>query len=220
MRRVWRTAAGVAVGVGLLVGCGSATEPARSAAAPTVSTAPATAPATATAKAATGTLDPAELQGRWWSWAATEPERTNPVADRNGRLCDRNQPRDVWFLAGTFGGFAKRACVVPEGRPIAFPVVNYSGTKVDCADFMKDARGSVILDGRSVEPERRAADAIRVRSARGNAVTGEAGRLNTTGCGLWVQLPPLPSGTHTLYVLGAARDFSTGVLYTLTVPAA
>ncbi|MEV6331491.1 hypothetical protein [Streptomyces sp. NPDC051909] len=85
---------------------------------------------------------------------------------------------------------------------------------------MKGAKGTATLDGRAVEPERRVDDSIRIRGARGNAVTGEAGRLRTTGCGLWVRLAPLAPGTHTLVIRGEVPGFSTGVDYELTVPAA
>ncbi|MFM9612652.1 hypothetical protein [Streptomyces niveiscabiei] len=50
----------------------------------------------------------------------------------------RGQPKDVWFLAGTFGGQADRMCEVPEGRPIAVPVVNLVGDDQDCAAFTGD----------------------------------------------------------------------------------
>ncbi|QGZ52997.1 signal protein [Streptomyces sp. QHH-9511] len=160
-----------------------------------------------------------ELQGRWWSWAASEPAEVNPVADRDGRECGRNQPQDVWFLAGTFGGQVTRACAVPGGRPIAFPVVNSYGEPSDCAAFMSGARGTVLLDGEAVEPEAYPGDVMTVRSAQGNAVTGEGGGFTATGCGLWVQLPALAPGKHALKIRGRSGDFSTGVDYALTVTA-
>ncbi|TXS16481.1 signal protein [Streptomyces sp. adm13(2018)] len=166
-----------------------------------------------------GRLESAELQGRWWSWAASEAEGTNPVADMDGRSCARNQPRDVWFLAGTFGGWAGRACEVPGGRPIAAPVVNSFGDPEHCAAFMRDARGAVVLDGKVVEPETYPGDSITVQAAPGNPVTGEEGRFAVTGCGLWVQLPPLAPGKHTLKIHGRSGDFSTDAEYALTVVA-
>ncbi|MGW1011368.1 signal protein [Streptomyces termitum] len=164
-------------------------------------------------------LSSAELQGRWWTWAASEPEATNPVADTDGSACGRNQPHDVWFLAGTFGGQVKRACEVPGGRPIAAPVVNLLGDPQDCAAFMSGARGTVLLDGEAVEPETHEGDPITVRGAPGNPLTREEGNFAVTGCGLWVQLPPLAPGKHSLKIRGREGDFSTSVDYTLTVTA-
>ncbi|MEU0160013.1 signal protein [Streptomyces sp. NPDC006261] len=138
----------------------------------------------------------AELQGRWWTWAASEPEEANPVADEDGSACDRNQPEDVWFLAGTSGGEVKRACTVPEGRPIVFPLVNMFGSGQDCLAFMRDAEGSALLDGMPVEPEVYAGEPITVRGLEGNAVTGVAECFTATGSGLWAQLPaPGPGST-------------------------
>src|SRR4051812_43698253 len=59
------------------------------------------------------------IQERWWTWAASSPEERNPVADLTGRFCGEDQPSDVWFFAGTFGGEADRSCQVPAGRPLA-----------------------------------------------------------------------------------------------------
>ncbi|MFE5212826.1 signal protein [Streptomyces sp. NPDC056600] len=161
----------------------------------------------------------AELQGRWWTWAAAEPETTNPVADTDGSACGRNQPDDVWFLAGTFGDQVERACQVPHGRPIVVPVVNLVGDQESCAAFMRDAEGTVLLDGKAVEPERYEGDSITMRGAQGNPITAEEGLFTATGCGLWVQLPSLSPGTHALEVRGRSDDFSTGVDYALTVSA-
>jgi hypothetical protein len=173
-------------------------------------------PAASTPTVAAGSSS-AELQGHWWTWAASEPEETNPVADDDGSACDRNQPRDVWFLAGTFGGHAKRACTVPAGRPIAFPVVNLYGDRTDCAAFMSSASGTAFLDGKMLEPETYEGESITVHSVRGNAVTGTEERITAIGCGLWVQLHSLEPGAHTLRIRGQSGDFSTGVDYALTV---
>ncbi|RFC78449.1 hypothetical protein DXZ75_05835 [Streptomyces sp. AcE210] len=125
----------------------------------------------------------------------------------------------MWFLAGTFGSHATRACTVPSGRPIAFPVVNFFGDGSDCAAFMSSAQGTVLLDGKAVEPETYQDNSVTVHSTQGNAVTGEEGRFTTAGCGLWVQLPSLELGAHALKVRGRSDDFSTGVDYALTVEA-
>ncbi|XUM04947.1 signal protein [Streptomyces venezuelae ATCC 10712] len=164
-------------------------------------------------------LPSAELQGRWWTWAASEPDATNAVADMDGSACGRNQPHDVWFLAGTFGSQVERTCEVPGGRPIAAPVVNLFGDPQNCAAFMSGAQGTVLLDGKVVEPETYTGDSITVEGAPDNPVTGEEGRFAVTGCGLWVQLPPLASGKHSLKIRGRSGDFSTGVDYALTVTA-
>lgn len=167
-----------------------------------------------------GRLSSEELQGRWWTWASTEPAATNPVADEDGSACGRNQPEDVWFLAGTFGTRAERACAVPEGVPLAFPLVNMFGTPAECAEFMATAEGSAVLDGEKADVDAHRAEAVDIRSGVGNPVTGTDGSFTAHGCGLWVQLPALKAGKHTLKIRGQSDDFSVGVDYTLTVDAA
>ncbi|MFI1962121.1 signal protein [Streptomyces althioticus] len=167
-----------------------------------------------------GRLSSEELQGRWWTWASTEPAATNPVADEDGSACGRNQPEDVWFLAGTFGTRAERACAVPEGVPLAFPLVNMFGTPAECAEFMATAEGSAVLDGEKADVDAHRAEAVDIRSGVGNPVTGTDGSFTAHGCGLWVQLPALEPGEHSLTIRGRSGGFSVGVDYTLTVDAA
>ncbi|WP_255311988.1 hypothetical protein [Streptomyces sp. PTY087I2] len=84
---------------------------------------------------------------------------------------------------------------------------------------MRDARGTVVLDGEPVEPEVHEGAAMVVEGAPGNPVTGEGGTFSGTGCGLWVQIPSLAPGAHSLAIRGQSGDFSVGVDYALTVAA-
>ncbi|RJL33318.1 signal protein [Bailinhaonella thermotolerans] len=157
------------------------------------------------------------VQGRWWTWAASEAEGTNPVADETGEFCARNQPSDVWFLAGTFGGPAKRKCTVPAGRPLVFPLVNRIADKDACDGFMAGARGSASLDGKPLESEPIVTEKAQVTSVAGNPVTEAAGTETYYACGIWVRLAPPSPGKHTLTFKGNAEDFEADVEYTLTV---
>ena len=66
-----------------------------------------------------------ELSAEWQQWALSIPTPVNPQLDTTGAHCMVGQRGFVWFLAGTFGGgSATRACDVPEGKPLFFPVVN------------------------------------------------------------------------------------------------
>ncbi len=139
------------------------------------------------------------------------------MTDPTGEFCGRNQPADVWFLAGTFGGTLRRTCEVPAARPIVFPLVNRIASEATCRDFMTAARGGATLDGRPVTPERMEDDNVAVTGVAGNPLTGEAGTTTSYACGIWVRLQPLRPGRHTLTIRGSSGDFSTGVDYTLVV---
>ena len=216
----------VSVALAALVGCGGGTTEGSEDQSERASTAPASTAQSPTALSSTvpssaqARLSPEVLQSRWWTWATSEPERTNPVADEDGSECERNQPKDVWFLAGTFGTQAERTCSVPGGVPLAFPLVNLMGGSADCADFMSGAKGSAVLDGKRVDAETYREETVTVQGVAGNPVTGTDDRFTAIGCGLWVQLPPLDGGKHTLTIRGESGDFSTGVDYSLTVDAA
>lgn len=189
----------------LLAGCGGA---APSTSAPQTSQKPAERPSDA------------DLQARWWSWALSTPKERNPVTDPTGQFCARGQPKDIWFVAGTFGGKADRKCEVPPGRPLAGPAVNlYAADAADCEKFMATAKGSVTLDGQIVELRRVDPVGVTFDVAPGNVVGERAGRVAAKACGLWAWLPPLAEGEHELRIEGESGDFSTSAVYRLTIRA-
>ena len=52
--------------------------------------------------------------------------------DPNGEICNSNQNNpNVWFLAGTFGGFVNRYYTIPYGKSILFPIINYQCSQSD-----------------------------------------------------------------------------------------
>lgn len=159
--------------------------------APSSTVPPSTAPARENVR-----LPSAELQGRWWTWAASEPDATNPVADTDGSACGRNQPHDVWFLAGTFGGQVKRACEVPSGRPIAAPVVNTFGDPQNCEAFMSSAQGPCSSTARWSSRRPTEASRSRCKEPKATRSPGRKGalRLQDAACGCSCH-PSLPGST-------------------------
>ncbi|XKK37999.1 hypothetical protein HFP72_25645 [Nocardiopsis sp. ARC36] len=75
-----------------------------------------------------GAREGVALSARWWKWVWSAPEGCDPVRDATGRHAALNQPEDLWFLAGTYGGRVVRRCEVPSGRPLFFPVLNRQHT--------------------------------------------------------------------------------------------
>ncbi|WP_191304601.1 signal protein [Lentzea cavernae] len=173
-----------------------------------------------TTTAGTEQLSDQDLQAKWWTWAASSPENRSPVVDDTGQWCAENQPEDVWFFAGTFGGTVDRRCKMPAGRPLAGPALNLMSTAEGCAQFMADAKGSVTLDGQLLELRRIAPVAVAYQAARGNVVGQREGRVTGQGCGLWAWIPPLKSGEHELLVKGSSGTFSTTARYLFTVSSA
>ncbi|OKI34513.1 hypothetical protein A6A25_24885 [Saccharothrix sp. CB00851] len=162
--------------------------------------------------------EPDDVQARWWTWAASSPTSRNPVVDDTGEFCAVDQPADLWFVAGTFGGAVERTCEVPAGRELVGPVVNHTADTADaCADTAENAYGEVTLDGRPQDVRRLGPDRITFRGTEANAVTGEEGTFRTYACGLWVHIPPLPPGEHDLLIDGRSDGFRTTAHYRLIV---
>jgi hypothetical protein len=159
----------------------------------------------------------AGLQGRWWEWAASAPRGDDPVSDQSGEDCRRNQPADVWFLAGTFGTSATRRCDTPAGRAVVVPIVNVFGEAEVCGTFMATAEGTVDLDGSSLPIERIESEPVSFTGVAGNALGTETDRVDAVGCGLWATIPPLPAGIHQLQIRGGSGDFRVSVDYRLQV---
>jgi hypothetical protein len=60
----------------------------------------------------------------WWQWALGVPAATNPLLDNTGEHCAERQVDGTWFLAGSLTGPVVRACDIPEGKALFFPLIN------------------------------------------------------------------------------------------------
>jgi hypothetical protein len=65
-----------------------------------------------------------EWSARWWQWTFSIPAATNPLLDDSGAHCAEGQSGQVWFLPGSFGETFDRACTVPPGKALFFPMLN------------------------------------------------------------------------------------------------
>jgi hypothetical protein len=132
------------------------------------------------------------------------------VSDTTGQHCAVNQPEGVFFLAGTYGGEARRSCSIDTGVRIVVPAVNLlAPSPADCATFMAEARGTVTFDGAPVPLQSMPAEPITFETREG--------RARGVACGLWADIDALAAGTHRLQVEGTSDDFWTEVDYVLTV---
>jgi hypothetical protein len=166
--------------------------------------------------------DPASPEGlaaRWVRWAAGVDYEHNPIADQTGADAARNQPDDVFFLAGCFGGVVERRCAVPAGRPLFFPAFNIWQRNATEAPEMDQAFGEVTVDGQAL-----VADLIvtpvpfQVIGTRNNPVTDTGRPIPVAVWGLWKRLEPLTPGRHTVRFRGGdGYGFTVTCTYTLDV---
>jgi hypothetical protein len=165
---------------------------------------------------------PEGLAARWVRWAAATGATRSPIADVTGLYSDLNQPADVWFLAGTFGGDVRRSCPAPADRPIFLPAFCYwvAGPDVDgTVPTMRAAFGGLKVDGREIELDVYGTSVpFEVVGARGNTVTGNNRPAPATAWGYCKRLDPLSPGDHLVKVsVGADHGFLLRVAYYLTV---
>jgi len=188
----------------LLAGCGTAAQ---------------TAAPPPTTSSTSDKLAPAEFQTRWWTWA-TQPANINPVTDTSGRFCMRDQPVEVWLLAGSLGdGPVERQCRVPADKPLLVPVVNLASDVARCETFMKNASGEVLVDGSTQPLTRVSATPFTFESRAGNPYSHPVGRVNAVGCGLYAWIDPPASGDHEVLIRGASSGLAVDVKYKLIVGA-
>ncbi|MFF5702535.1 hypothetical protein ACFY7H_08530 [Streptomyces sp. NPDC012794] len=151
------------------------------------------------------------LSARWWRWALSAPDEESPVGDTTGAYAGWRQPRDLWFLAGTYGGRVVRRCGVPSARPLFFPVLT---TRRAAVPFLtkpcrlEATRASAALNSSPLR--------LREFSSKPFPVRG----VPQVAWGLWCALEPLPPGQFVLEIQAAATNgFWIDTTYHLTVTA-
>jgi hypothetical protein len=180
-----------------------------------------------------------EWAAGWIQWAEAGPVGQNVITDATGAFCGANQPRrDVWYLAGAFGGNTgvERSCTVPHNRALFYPLLEWNW--IDCpgtSDVLlsdADVRGILAgltdqaamltstLDGVAIS--RHQVLTVRTQSPKFTSVLPDNSVI-AGGCspplvggnagrrfvdGYWVMLPPLSPGVHTLTLHGGQLDGS------------
>jgi hypothetical protein len=67
-----------------------------------------------------------EWTANWWKWFIEIPyDSKHPFLDPTGASCDRNQSGPVWFLSGSLTFPIEKTCVIPSGKAILFPILNF-----------------------------------------------------------------------------------------------
>ncbi|MEV6280110.1 hypothetical protein [Nocardia sp. NPDC051832] len=155
------------------------------------------------------------LAARWWQWALSAPDDRSPVADETGEHAGWNQPAEIWFLAGTYGGRVVRRCAVPSGLPLFFPVINtVHPMRVSKEPLTMDvASAKAYLNGVPLELREFVSPPFwaRVRPLW-------ASLLRRRAWGLWAGLAPLTPGQYVLEIKASTKDeFWVDTTYHLTV---
>jgi hypothetical protein len=171
-----------------------------------------------------------QLSAEWWQWALSIPLPENPILDDTGDKCMVGQRGAVWFLAGNAGGGSTaRACAVPEGRTLFFPVINsvnidtphvcgqgperipVEDLRAASAAFIDGATNLVVeVDGEPVKTfDRVQSDVFAVALPEENIFDPPCADFGGAPAGIYapaiddgyyVQLDPLEPGQHTVHI--------------------
>jgi len=154
----------------------------------------------------------------WWRWCFAADVAMSPAADTTGQMCRKNQnDPNVWFLAGTFGGNAKRKCVMPRGKSILFPIVNdlisYAeyGNLVNERDLRRYAKDDIdtatVYSCTIDNTDLHGLEKYRIHSGLFDLTIPLSGTMMRTRTeaisdGYWIFLKPLTIGEHLIFFKG------------------
>lgn len=204
-----RLAPAICVALIFLAGCSRSDEPSRGR-------------HSGTASPGTASLS---LPARWWLWTESIAVAENPIDDPDGSSCAKNQPHDVWFLAGTHGGSAVRDCRLPSGASVYFPVINQicvlpgetEATALRACSGAADF-ASATLDGRNLKIKEADSGGFFDFDAQPDSSSGmQPGRNRAVAWGLWIGPTPLSDGKHVVRFKASSGTFSLDVTYRLQV---
>jgi hypothetical protein len=159
----------------------------------------------------------------------------NPALDEDGSKCSQNQVRkDTWFLAGTVAPMvsANRACVIPSGKAILFPIVNTlvpshdypeiksnDDLKVIAAKDLNEAEIELRFNDKLCKKEvcRVNCDLFEIVYPEDNLFDSRSGLSTAISDGFWAFLKPLPKGIYKIYFHASEPNYRTDVHYTLKI---
>jgi len=158
---------------------------------------------------------------KWWQWAVSSPVDVSPIVDESGKYANTNQNGPVWFLAGTLGEnkMPIRNCVVPIGKSLLFPVINYEINQLEDPNLRTDQamvkhvvddindiiNKEAIVDGNRI-PTYRVQSSPKVfplRICKDNWLGISPGLIKAAADGYWVFLKSLDIGKHEIYFHGS-----------------
>jgi hypothetical protein len=79
-----------------------------------------------------------EWSAAWWQHVLTFTNDKSPIMDPNGDACNSGQGGPVFFLAGAGSGSATRTCIVPAGKALFVPIINFECSTLEPGDFHAD----------------------------------------------------------------------------------
>lgn len=176
-----------------------------------------------------------EWTTRWWKWILSIPKKSNPGFDPTGeKFCvtDQSENKNVIFLVGTFGGPAERTYVIPSGKAILIPIINFTFCSIDEPLELSEKELQIraqndiddivekyaSIDGKmidDIEKYRVRSQAFDIVYPKDNVFGIKGGPTKAVSDGYWIFVKPMDKSNHDLQVIGSCSSGKTHVNVTL-----
>ncbi len=167
-----------------------------------------------------------EWTEEWWKWILSIPRRDNPGYGIDPTSSQSNG--NVFFLAGTFGGSARRIVNIPSNKALFFPIINFTTSYAedfslkDDEQMLAEARKDIddiiekklVIDGvqhGDIEKYRIPSKPFKLHFPDDNVFGARPGPTTGVSDGYWIFLEPLPVGHHKIWTLGSCSSGRTKV---------
>jgi hypothetical protein len=181
-----------------------------------------------------------EWSAAWWQWAFSLPANGHPLFDETGADASAGQSGNVWFLGGVFNatGSAVREIEIPAGTALLFPIINAECSTVESdpwfgsneSELRECVEGhissysnlSLEIDGESVsnlDQFNVISPLVSMNLPEGNILGVPAGPVQFVSGGIYVLIPPLSVGEHTIHFTGFSDvdNFGVDITYNVSV---
>ena len=149
---------------------------------------------------------------KWWEWFLGTPYDKHPARGHDMSI-GQNDPNVYFLMGGTGGGFQRDDLVVPFGKSLFLPVINYIGsyaeenisTESELLEFTNKHLNDMIskhitVDGENVNFNRIYTTPFDISYGPDNIFDVKPGLTRAASDGYWVFLYPMSRGEHDIQI--------------------
>ena len=168
---------------------------------------------------------------KWWKWLLTIPKLSNPALDTTGELFSletQDKDSEVIFLPGNLGGYSARTYVLPSGKALLIPIINFTTsyseeptlrTELELLSRANNDIDDITekfaeIDGHPIynlEEYRVRAPPFETFVIPDNIFNVTPGQTTAVSDGYWIFLRPLSIGMHEIHTFGSCSSGKTCV---------
>jgi hypothetical protein len=168
---------------------------------------------------------------KWWQWLLSISKDVNPALDTTGEvfsLATQDRNSKVIFLPGNLGGSSVRTYVLPLGKALLIPIINFTTSyseepnlksEPDLVERAKKDIDDIVerfaeVDGwpiYNLGEYRVHAPPFKIFVVANNIFNIPPGDTTAVSDGYWIFLRPLNTGTHEIHTIGSCSSGKTCV---------